>query len=545
MGSNGQRGKGRGRGNGRGRGRGRGASRGGGRGRNRTLYPSSYGFVYKLGEQDDLSDDGKDFRLFGQFDDSDDDDEVEPIKKTSSVKHNKMNDGGSKSKKKRNNNKATGEYTYITNTSTHFVPSRNDSVVNQHTEEDEERDVDLNNLHLDIGNLDIVDDDFLQLIHSSSSNTMTQQTTISVDDIDVDDDDDQSDNDDDDDDDDDDDIDDYDLAVMRDYIENVELTEEDIMNILDQNGNDQDLHEYLDNLDRDELDKLDRFLMQQGDTLLSSDDDDDDDIDRDLLAYEEQYLTNHGLDDDDDDEISPAMFRVSLEDAMSQIPPGLKPGVRNWLSHDKKAIKKQKQLEKKEKRREAKVKKQAKKVREPDAAPVPLLKIDSRIRDFINDDQLTSYQFAPMSKHNRKQLHQLAVSYNLKSKSIGTGKTRTPIITKTDRTFIPTDRRYIDRFIRNSQSAMTTPSTQKHRMTDTTRGKKAMDDGKKMNSDLGPSTHGTVVAHNAAPITESNVGHRMLAAMGWKAGSGLGSNQEGITDPIEAVIRGKRRGLGT
>ncbi|SAM04673.1 hypothetical protein [Absidia glauca] len=270
--------------------------------------------------------------------------------------------------------------------------------------------------------------------------------------------------------------------------------------------------------------------------------------------------------------------------------------MRDGNPHDKKAAKKQKRLEKKERRREAKTRKQAKKDREADAAPVPLLKIDrysvelvamqtsltalpfsfaSRIRDFINDDQLTSYQFAPMAKHSRKQLHLLATSYNLKSKSIGTGKTRydvpsapidsgivkltffvscnrTPVITKTDRTFIPTDRRYIDRFIRQSQTTVATESStlRKHRMTDpTTKGKKGADGSSKKKGggggDLGPSTHGTVVASDAAPITDSNLGHRMLAAMGWKAGSGLGSNQEGITDPIEAVIRGKRRGLGT
>lgn len=154
---------------------------------------------------------------------------------------------------------------------------------------------------------------------------------------------------------------------------------------------------------------------------------------------------------------------------------------------------------------------------------------------------IPSYQFAPMAKHSRKQLHLLATSYNLKSKSIGTGKTRynglgfsgywkcethhflsrirTPIITKTDRTFIPTDRRYIDRFIRQSQTTMATESSalRKHRMTDSsTKGKKGSEGSnkKKDGGDPGPSTHGTVVASDAAPITDSNLGHRMLAAMG-------------------------------
>ncbi|SAM04674.1 hypothetical protein [Absidia glauca] len=367
MGSNGHRGRGRGRGNGRGRGgrggRGGGSMGGGGRGRNRTLYPSSYGFVYPLGEQD-LSDDGEDFRLFGQFSDDSNNEEnhlpqrkykkvVGQLKGSDSHKcsfllsidkvvdlqpkqggQHKSNSAKEPKKRTRRNNKATGEYSSITSTSTHFVQSTgkwNDAV--DHATDDE-RDVDLNNLHLDIGNLDIDDADFLQLLDSSHSSSRAEVTvSVGDDDEDHDDDNDHNDNDDEDDDNDDSDSDseeEFDMAIMRDYIENVELTEDDILNILAQNGDDQDLHEYLDSLDTDELDKLDRFLMQHGDghmdSVVSSDDDDDDD-DKDLLAYEERYLANHGLDDgDDDDEISPDMFRASLEDALAEIPPGLKPG---------------------------------------------------------------------------------------------------------------------------------------------------------------------------------------------------------------------------
>lgn len=215
---------------------------------------------------------------------------------------------------------------------------------------DEERDVDLNNLHLDIGNLDIDDADFLHLLDSSLSSTRAE-VSVSVDESNGDNNSNNNDDDYDDDDDDDDDEDsdsdsdsdsdneqvdddeEFDMAIMRDYIENVELTEEDVLNILAQTGNDRDLHEYLDGLDKDELDKLDRFLMQHGEghmDFVVPDDDDDGDDDNDLLAYEEQYLVNHGL-EDDDDEISPDMFRASLEDALAEIPPGLKPGNLNQV----------------------------------------------------------------------------------------------------------------------------------------------------------------------------------------------------------------------
>ncbi|KAI8138509.1 hypothetical protein BJV82DRAFT_294239 [Fennellomyces sp. T-0311] len=327
-------------------------------------------------------------------------------------------------------------------------------------------------------------------------------------------------------------IDDDDIAVMRDYIENVRLDDEDDLEALRAFAN-----------------GTDPSATHQ--VYEISSEDDSDDI-RNVPGNDVDTVENGGFDHESEDEsvqeISEDEFRQALQDSLDQVPPSLQTGIRNRIKEsrrEKKIAKKQKQMDKR-------ATKQAK--REHEGNNVQLRKLDKRIRVFIMDDQLSSYQVAPMSKFCRRQLHLLATAYKLKSYSFGTGAQRTPVLQKTRDTCLPKDRRYIERFLDEAQSTIDAQSSilRKHRMENAPsfhnkKGKSGKKDKKRKEKDkvtINP-VHNTVVGADAAPIGDSNVGHRMLAAMGWKQGDALGVNNEGITAPIEAVIRKKRQGLGS
>ena len=46
------------------------------------------------------------------------------------------------------------------------------------------------------------------------------------------------------------------------------------------------------------------------------------------------------------------------------------------------------------------------------------------------------------------------------------------------------------------------------------------------------------------PIPPSNIGNQMLRIMGWMPGTGLGTDRNGIKDPVRAYVRPKGLGLG-
>ncbi|KAI8891298.1 hypothetical protein K501DRAFT_204914 [Backusella circina FSU 941] len=600
------RGRGRGGRGGRGGGRGRG---GGGRGRNRELIPSSAGFLYRpqsnTGDYDD-------FTVYGQFST---DEEEEAIKYPHGGKSKKKNN------KKKNNlgfvretvpslgadyddeerpglgmpSHRSNEPRFAEGKSKYFRTvafTQASTTLNLDQASTSVSEIEISQVTAESSSIDVVIEKVSELkIEEPHEDQVTQvdaaavtqpETDISVertvevteeeeeeeeeiqfngrDDYEEEDDDDeQFDSDDDDevditefsdydsgDDDDDDALLQEDLLIISDYIENMEGDVEDLNELLAwsqmQNGNEELL------LDSEfSYSDLDAPQAKKGTKKDKSR--------RTDFEEEEEFILR-----DSEAFVDPEIFQQTMRNALSEVPPSLKPGMRKWFEKQQKKEqrRKKKDEEKARKKKEQTLKGKKKNKYSDSDLSTQMTKIDDRIRDFINDNTITSFQFAPMNKNIRKEVHLLAKVYNLASNSIGGGASRATIITKKPSTRIPNDRRTLDRYLMNVQTNLddqfriqqrkSHPPKRIGNYSKKSGGKNTPKSAGTTNNNSQSSTiprHGTIVGEGVAPINESNVGHRMLAAMGWKQGDALGAKNEGIVAPIEAVIRRKGLGLGS
>ncbi|KAF9917526.1 squalene synthetase-like protein [Linnemannia zychae] len=185
-----------------------------------------------------------------------------------------------------------------------------------------------------------------------------------------------------------------------------------------------------------------------------------------------------------------------------------------------------------------------------------LTSINDNIKDFVNDRTKVSLELPPLAKALRRRVHLLSELYNLRSQSVGSGKNRFPVLMRTEKTKLPHTPIDLRRFM---NAGMPLPRIQEgfdgrrdrsnNRRGDRYRRRVGLQDGDYRMSAKDPrdsarAVAGSVVGGTASEISKDNVGHRMLSKMGWSPGVGLGASGDGITKPIEAVIRARRRGLG-
>ncbi|ESK93423.1 r3h domain containing protein [Moniliophthora roreri MCA 2997] len=160
-----------------------------------------------------------------------------------------------------------------------------------------------------------------------------------------------------------------------------------------------------------------------------------------------------------------------------------------------------------------------------------------QIRRFLDDDGKQSMSLPPCAKETRKMVHELAIAFGLKSLSKGNGRDRFTTLSKTKRSAEGRiDENKVGKVVRMGRA----------RGIEFAAG---IDVGSRRGNGKGKPTkirEGDEVGKAAPKLTETNIGFRLLAGMGWTEGDriGLQSGGEGLKDPLKAVMKITKLGLG-
>lgn len=118
--------------------------------------------------------------------------------------------------------------------------------------------------------------------------------------------------------------------------------------------------------------------------------------------------------------------------------------------------------------------------------------VERQVRAFAFDEDRDELRLPPMEKEVRKRVHELAQCFQLKSKSVGKGNSRFTIISKPNYGGVGVNERKVAAILRRSQ-----------------KGK-----GKGQSAAGVRHREGDVVGEHAKRIDDSNIGYRLLQAMG-------------------------------
>ncbi|KAF2069071.1 hypothetical protein CYY_009608 [Polysphondylium violaceum] len=113
---------------------------------------------------------------------------------------------------------------------------------------------------------------------------------------------------------------------------------------------------------------------------------------------------------------------------------------------------------------------------------------------------------------------------------------------------------YSSRFVSNNKSSPKNKSNtrrgsgtgnggKKKSLYNNKNNKKKQQQQQAMDPKINTVKHGDIVAQDVAPLSHTNVGNILLKRMGWQGG-GLGSIGQGLDEPIQAIVRKERFGLG-
>ncbi|WPG98049.1 Hypothetical protein R9X50_00083300 [Acrodontium crateriforme] len=165
--------------------------------------------------------------------------------------------------------------------------------------------------------------------------------------------------------------------------------------------------------------------------------------------------------------------------------------------------------------------------------------IRDELRIFLMNDGQQTRPFPPMNTEDRKALHEIANAFKLKSKSVGSGNSRFPVLYKTKRTVDFSDARFNRVMLASSRGFLSNNSGRPNKFK---KGKAGTGGG--FNAAAVSLRHGEEVGAGAPEIGKDNFGHRLMEKMGWTKGTALGKDGEGMLLPVSQIMRSGKAGLG-
>lgn len=130
-------------------------------------------------------------------------------------------------------------------------------------------------------------------------------------------------------------------------------------------------------------------------------------------------------------------------------------------------------------------------------------------------------------------LHEMANNLRLKSKSVGKGDTRRPVLYRTKATPV---------FNTSSFAAVTSKITRRYWAPRS--GKAGAKRPKAGGAGFTGYKDGEVVGSGVPELGSENRGRAMLEKMGWSTGMALGTMNTGILQPVSQVVKRSKAGLG-
>ncbi|KAJ7025333.1 hypothetical protein C8F04DRAFT_1191473 [Mycena alexandri] len=159
-----------------------------------------------------------------------------------------------------------------------------------------------------------------------------------------------------------------------------------------------------------------------------------------------------------------------------------------------------------------------------------------QIRRFLADiGGPSTMSLPPTDKETRKNIHEMAIAFNLKSQSKGKGDSRYTTLTKTTRSGLGTNEAKVAKITRRGANGRGGAGFVRY---------ESGDKGKARVAAMPRHRDGDEVGKAAPKIGESNIGFKMLASMGWTEGERIGVSTGGLHVPLTAVIKNTKLGLG-